>query len=110
MLRMQVFLNDGAPEAETRFTHLKLPVAPKRGRALIWFPTFNGGVHDPRSRIESEQVGNGHTLWVAQQFLLGAVARAVPGKRQQKQEKPSRKDRAFAELDHDAAWDAHDGQ
>jgi collagen type III alpha len=43
-----VYLNDVAEGGATRFEHLGLAVQPRKGKALLFFPAFSGGMPDAR--------------------------------------------------------------
>jgi hypothetical protein len=66
-----MYLNDVPEGGCTRFTHLDLAVQPKRGRALLFFPSFIDGRPDLRTLHEAEDAVD--VKWVVQQWCTGGV-------------------------------------
>jgi len=70
-----VYLNDCDAGGRTRFEHLgPLDVAPKKGRAAVFFPAFRGGRPDGRTLHAATEAAAGCEKWVFQLWLTSAVA------------------------------------
>jgi prolyl 4-hydroxylase len=75
-----VYLNDVQEGGKTRFEHLgPLEVAPKKGRAAVFFPAFRGGRPDARTLHTATDAAEGHEKWVFQLWLTSAVGSSGGG-------------------------------
>jgi hypothetical protein len=77
-----VYLNAVAAGGATRFDHLGVALAPRRGSALLFFPAFADG--RPDSRTLHTAMDAVDTKWVVQQWVARgyqpqAAAASVPG-------------------------------
>jgi collagen type III alpha len=69
-----VYLNDVEEGGRTRFEHLgPLEVAPKKGRAAVFFPAWRGGRPDARTLHTATDAAEGNEKWVFQLWLTSAV-------------------------------------
>ncbi|KAF8070861.1 ALB3.1 [Scenedesmus sp. PABB004] len=68
-----VYLNDVPSGGRTRFEHCGVAVAPARGRALLFFPAFSGGMPDARTLHTAEDAEPGAEKFVFQLWLTTAL-------------------------------------
>ena len=79
MLTVLIYLNDVARGGTTRFPLLGgLEIAPRRGRAVVFFPGFLDGTLDPKILHEARPAVD--TKWVSQIWVrrVAAPSRNVP--------------------------------
>jgi len=61
-----LYLNDVPEGGATKFDIVDLPVAPVKGDALLFFPSFQNGIPDHRTLHTAEDAVEGHEKWVSQ--------------------------------------------
>jgi len=72
-----LYLNNVPSGGVTRFDHLDLSVQPRRGRALIFFPSFADGTPDARTLHTATTARD--VKWVSQQWVARGYRRAGGG-------------------------------
>ena len=67
VITVLIYLNDVSTGGCTFFEHLGLRVAPKRGKAVVFFPAFTNGDIDPRALHCAEDAVD--EKWVSQIWI-----------------------------------------
>ena len=68
-----VYLNDVDEGGETRFEHLGIEVAPKKGKALVFFPSSAACMPDARTLHTATPAKEGHEKWVSQLWIASST-------------------------------------
>lgn len=71
-----VYLNDVQQGGATRFEHLNLAVQPRKGMALLFFPSFADGTPDDRTLHTAEAAQD--TKWIMQQWIAKGWSDGTP--------------------------------
>ena len=68
-----VYLNDVEKGGATRFEHLDVEVQPKRGKALVFFPSSAACMNDARTLHTATPAEDGHEKWVSQLWIASST-------------------------------------
>jgi hypothetical protein len=68
-----MYLNDVDEGGETRFEHLGIEVAPKKGKALVFFPSSAACMPDARTLHTATPAKEGHEKWVSQLWIASST-------------------------------------
>ena len=74
-----VYLNDVEKGGATRFEKLgPLDVAPKKGKALLFFPGTGASMPDPRTLHTAVEATRGHEKWISQLWVCAFAGKHAP--------------------------------
>ncbi len=68
-----VYLNDVEKGGATRFEHLDIDVQPKKGKALVFFPSAAACMPDARTLHTATEAESGHEKWVSQLWITSST-------------------------------------
>jgi hypothetical protein len=68
-----VYLNDVEQGGATRFEHLGVEVQPKKGKALVFFPSSAACMPDARTLHTATPAVDGHEKWVSQLWVASST-------------------------------------
>jgi len=68
-----VYLNDVEKGGATRFEHLGIDVQPKKGKALVFFPSSAACMPDARTLHSAVAAESGHEKWVSQLWIASST-------------------------------------
>ena len=68
-----VYLNDVEKGGATRFEHLGIEVQPKKGKALVFFPSSAACMNDARTLHTATPAEAGHEKWVSQLWVASST-------------------------------------
>lgn len=68
-----VYLNDVEKGGATRFEHLGIEVQPKKGKALVFFPSTAACMPDARTLHTATPADEGHEKWVSQLWVASST-------------------------------------
>jgi len=68
-----VYLNDVEKGGATRFEHLDIDVQPKKGKALVFFPSSAACMPDARTLHTATEAEAGHEKWVSQLWIASST-------------------------------------